>query len=104
MSEIIQILAPKAPPELIEKVAKKLALTEVYHRAEGRVQILAKEAGEQRDEFIKNYKQLLEDCWNGTEESDIEERKHFTHLAIAALIATGYEVDIEDQVLKAILV
>lgn len=109
MSEEISTVAPlpKATWEQIDAIAKSLVKMntlllgglEDARRAKESYIRAGKEA-----EFNEAFSTVIEECWAGTTEEDEKERIHYRHLAIAALKTLGYEVEITDPVLKAILV
>lgn len=95
---------PIANPELVDKVAKNLALAYYFYSANGKQRYTDREKDGKGEQLLKEFKVMLDQCWAGTEEVDEEERVKFRELAMAALTAADFNVEVPDQVLKALLV
>jgi hypothetical protein len=95
-----EIVKPKPDAELVLKVAvalsKAFILLEPY--------LVAKYNVEAQERFKETFNKAMEALWKGTDQGDLAEKERYETLAKVVLHAMGYEVEISNELVKALLV
>jgi hypothetical protein len=89
-----------ADPELVDRVARNIFKAHIMVQP----YLVEKFYFETEETFVKTFSKAIEVLWGGTEEVDEGERYLYRTLALAALQAAGFEVEIPNPAIKAVLV